>query len=134
MPGRCPTAIFAANDQLALGLFHAFTEAGVRVPQDVSVVGFDDIAGSAHFSPPLTTVRQEFADLGRACLRMLRAAIAGEPVGAEVIEPHLVVRASTAAARTGRGASARPPLRSVEPAPARAEEWTGPVAGRPGGV
>ena len=52
---------------------------GVRVPQDVSVVGFDDIAGSAHFSPPLTTVRQEFADLGRACLSVLHGAIAGEP-------------------------------------------------------
>ncbi|MDO8106473.1 LacI family DNA-binding transcriptional regulator [Isoptericola sp. b441] len=94
--GDLPDAVFAANDQLALGLLHAFTEAGVRVPEQVSLVGFDDIAGSAHFSPPLTTVRQEFEALGRSCLRMLHAAIAGEPVGAEVIEPHLVVRASTA--------------------------------------
>ncbi len=107
--GDLPGAVFAANDQLALGLLHAFTEAGVRVPQDVSIVGFDDIAGSAHFSPPLTTVRQEFADLGRACLRMLGRAIDGEPVEPEVIEPHLVVRASTAAPSRGaaRGTSHR---------------------------
>ena len=77
MAGDLPDAVFAANDQLALGLLHAFTEAGVRVPEQISVVGFDDIAGSAHFSPPLTTVRQEFATLGRSCLRMLHAAIAG---------------------------------------------------------
>ena len=92
---RLPTAVFAANDQLALGLVHAVTEAGLRVPQDVSLVGFDDIDGSAHFSPPLTTVRQEFEALGRVCLRMLGSAIDGEPVRPEVIEPHLVVRAST---------------------------------------
>ncbi|HMO11679.1 MAG TPA: substrate-binding domain-containing protein [Actinotalea sp.] len=93
--GRLPAAVFAANDQLALGLVHACTEAGVRVPQDVSVVGFDDVDGSAHFSPPLTTVRQEFDALGRACLAMLGSAIDGRPVEPQVIEPHLVVRAST---------------------------------------
>lgn len=97
-----PSAVFAANDQLALGLVHAFTEAGLRVPRDVSVVGFDDVAGSAHFSPPLTTVRQEFETLGRRCVQMLMAAIDDEPVEPQMIEPHLVVRASTRApARRG---------------------------------
>ncbi|HWS58677.1 MAG TPA: LacI family DNA-binding transcriptional regulator [Actinotalea sp.] len=97
--GALPTAVFAANDQLALGLLHAFAEAGVRVPDDVSVVGFDDVDGSAHFVPPLTTVRQEFGELGRRCLEMLRAAIAGEPVLSDVIAPRLVVRQSTAPPR-----------------------------------
>lgn len=91
-----PTALFAANDQLALGVVHAWTEAGLRVPADLSVVGFDDIAGAAHFSPPLTTVRQEFDALGRACLRQLRSLLAGEQVRPEAIAPSLVVRASTA--------------------------------------
>jgi DNA-binding LacI/PurR family transcriptional regulator len=91
-----PSAIFAANDQLALGLLHAFAEQGVRVPTDVSIVGFDDIAGSAHFVPPLTTVRQEFDALGRVCLRVVHEAIGGVPIPPEVIEPVLVVRASTA--------------------------------------
>ena len=94
-----PTAVFAANDQLALGLLRAFSEAGVRVPADVSVVGFDDVDGSAHFSPPLTTVRQEFGPLGRRCVEMLLAAIAGEDTEPALVEPHLIVRESSAPAR-----------------------------------
>lgn len=94
-----PTAVFAANDQLALGLLRAFAEGGVRVPQDVSVVGFDDVDGSAHFFPPLTTVRQDFGELGRRCLELLLSAIAGtaEDVGdaVELVEPRLVVRGSS---------------------------------------
>ncbi|RYV50073.1 LacI family DNA-binding transcriptional regulator [Pengzhenrongella frigida] len=94
-----PTAVFAANDQLALGLLHAFAEGGVAVPQDVSVVGFDDIGGAAHFHPPLTTVRQEFADLGRRCLELLVAAMEGLPLDPTPIPPRLVVRASTGPGR-----------------------------------
>ncbi len=94
-----PTAVFAANDQLALGLLHAFAERGVRVPAEVSVVGFDDVDGSAHFVPPLTTVSQDFAALGRHCLAVLRAQIEGEESGSEAIVPHLVVRSSTAPPR-----------------------------------
>lgn len=93
-----PTAVFAANDQLALGLLRAFAEGGVRVPQDVSVVGFDDVDGSAHFFPPLTTVRQEFGELGRRCLELLLAAINGTVgVGGPgaLVEPQLVVRGSS---------------------------------------
>lgn len=90
-----PTAVFAANDQLALGLLRAFAEAGVRVPLDVSVVGFDDVDGSAHFFPPLTTVRQEFGALGRRCMELLLAAIAGHDEAPDLIAPHLVVRASS---------------------------------------
>lgn len=95
LAGELPTAVFAANDQLALGLLRAFAEAGVRVPDDVSVVGFDDVDGSAHFYPPLTTVRQEFRELGTRCLSMLLAAIGGEEVTTVLVEPRLVVRASS---------------------------------------
>ena len=90
-----PGSVFAANDQLALGLLHAFAEGGVRVPHDVSVVGFDDVDGSAHFFPPLTTVRQDFAALGERCLGLLLAAIQGEDLAPDLIAPRLVVRASS---------------------------------------
>ncbi|WP_229730342.1 LacI family DNA-binding transcriptional regulator [Microbacterium sorbitolivorans] len=65
------TAVFAANDYLAIGAMRAFGEAGIRVPGDVSVVGFDDVEGSAFLSPALSTVRQPFAELGRAAVRAL---------------------------------------------------------------
>lgn len=97
--GGLPTAVFAANDQLALGLLHAFAEAGVRVPGEVSVVGFDDVDGSAHFAPPLTTVRQEFRSLGTTCLGLLLAAIGGEVPEPVLVAPHLVTRSSSGAPR-----------------------------------
>lgn len=90
-----PSAIFAANDQLALGLLRAFWEGGIRVPDDVSVVGFDDSAGTAYYIPPLTTVRQEFGRLGTATVHSLQAAIAGERPDRIVIPTTLVVRASS---------------------------------------
>ncbi len=94
--GDGPSAVFAGNDQLALGLLRAFWEAGLRVPDDVAVVGFDDVAGSAHFIPPLTTVRQPFGELGRACMTLLLEAIEGRPARPVAIAPTLEVRASTA--------------------------------------
>ncbi|KJY24963.1 substrate-binding domain-containing protein, partial [Streptomyces sp. NRRL S-495] len=102
------TAVLAANDQLALGLLRALHEAGRRVPEDVSVVGFDDIPEAAFFVPPLTTVRQDFEEVGRQCVARLLDRIdppASEdaPVTAVVVRPELIVRASTAAPpRTGR--------------------------------
>jgi DNA-binding LacI/PurR family transcriptional regulator len=69
------TAVFAACDQLALGLLHAFREAGLDVPADVSVAGFGDIPEAAHFWPPLTTVRQDVRELGRSHLTALIDAI-----------------------------------------------------------
>ncbi len=95
------TAVFVANDQMALGLLRRLHEAGRDVPRDISVVGFDDIPEAAYFSPPLTTVRQDFTELGRRCLRLLLERIEGEPaasIGREVVAPELVVRASTGAA------------------------------------
>jgi DNA-binding LacI/PurR family transcriptional regulator len=94
---RTATALFVGNDQMALGLLRAFAEAGVRVPDDVSVVGFDDQPESGYFSPPLTTVRQDFEELGRRCMdTMLKEIEAGAPVSSTVVAPGLVARASTA--------------------------------------
>lgn len=66
-----PTAIFAANDQMAYGVFTAAEEYGLRVPQDVALVGFDDIASSAHVRPALTTVRQPFSEMGQRGIELL---------------------------------------------------------------
>ncbi|WP_395244301.1 LacI family DNA-binding transcriptional regulator [Agromyces sp. MMS24-K17] len=90
------TAIFASNDQMALGLMHAVRDAGLEMPRDVSIVGFDDIPEAAHFWPPLTTVRQDFAELGRRCV----AALLGEYDGSDAerfgpIAPELIVRGTT---------------------------------------
>lgn len=92
------TALFVANDQMALGVLRAFSETGIRVPEDVSIVGFDDIPESAYFSPPLTTVRQDFIELGRRTLTLLLASIDGrEADAAASVIPELLVRKSTAA-------------------------------------
>ncbi len=93
------TAVFSSNDQMALGMIHAFYDAGVRVPADVSIVGFDDIPEAAHFWPPLTTVRQDFAELGRRCVAQLLNATEEDALTAPApIEPRLIVRNSTSAA------------------------------------
>ena len=94
-----PTAVFAANDQMALGVLRAFAEAGITVPGDVSVVGFDDIMGADNFYPPLTTVRQDFVSLGTRTVAELLAVISGASGGAELVQPELVVRDSTGPAR-----------------------------------
>jgi len=92
------TAVFCGNDHMALGLLRALAERGMRVPGDVSVVGFDDIPESAYFLPPLTTVRQDFGELGRRALATLVDMIDGRtpPTAHLKISPHLVARASTA--------------------------------------
>ncbi|QQQ73936.1 LacI family DNA-binding transcriptional regulator [Saccharothrix sp. 6-C] len=74
------TAIFAANDHLALGILRAMSERGRRVPHDVSVVGFDDVPEAAYFIPPLTTVRPDFAEVARDALDLLITQIDGNPV------------------------------------------------------
>ena len=96
------TAVFCANDQMALGLLRALSEAGRSVPGEVSVVGFDDIPEAAYLIPPLTTVRQDFGAVGRRAIEILQAAIAGEPSPDRLISPELVVRASTASPSPGR--------------------------------
>ncbi|MFE7106404.1 LacI family DNA-binding transcriptional regulator [Streptomyces sp. NPDC057575] len=95
------TAVFAANDQMALGLLRALHERGRKVPQDVSVIGFDDIPESGSFLPPLTTVHQDFAEVGRRCvesaLRQVRQG--GAERGTTLVPTRLVVRDSTAPGR-----------------------------------
>ncbi|BDP44164.1 LacI family transcriptional regulator (plasmid) [Deinococcus aetherius] len=91
------TAVFAGNDQMALGAMSALARAGRRVPEDVSVVGFDGTPESAFYQPPLTTVQQNFAQLGRKSLEELIRRIQGQRLGAShhVFQPHLLVRATT---------------------------------------
>ncbi|MEU9225651.1 LacI family DNA-binding transcriptional regulator [Streptomyces massasporeus] len=96
------TAVFAANDDMAIGVVRALTEAGLSVPDDVSVVGFDDIPVAAYVTPPLTTVRQPFDAVAREGLRLLVRAI--EKPDTDLPPPadppvDLVVRASTAPPR-----------------------------------
>ena len=92
-----PTAVFAANDQMALGLLRALHEAGIQVPEDVSVVGFDDLPESGFFTPPLTTVRQDFRELGRRTMALVLRVLAGElEASVPLVEPVLIVRSSTA--------------------------------------
>jgi DNA-binding LacI/PurR family transcriptional regulator len=100
------TAVFVANDPMALGLLRALNERGRDVPAAVSVVGFDDMPESAFFSPPLTTVRQDFDEIGRRSLQLLLERLEAEDGGdgrpqRVVVAPELVVRASTGAPEGG---------------------------------
>ncbi|MEV4759751.1 LacI family DNA-binding transcriptional regulator [Micromonospora sp. NPDC049559] len=100
MLARVPeaTAIFAANDHLALGILRAMSERGRRVPEDVSIVGFDDVPEAAYFIPPLTTIRPDFPAVARAGLALLLEQIeSGRPASRrETIAPTLVTRDSVA--------------------------------------
>jgi DNA-binding LacI/PurR family transcriptional regulator len=100
-----PTAVFCHNDVLALGAMHAIQVAGLSIPGDISVVGFDDTAGSAHLAPPLTTVRFSRGEMGRKAATILFQVIEQD----EDYEPHtvevpvkLVVRASTGPPRQAK--------------------------------
>jgi DNA-binding LacI/PurR family transcriptional regulator len=91
------TAVFAANDQMALGVMRALHERGRDIPGDISVVGFDDMAEAGSFWPPLTTIRQDFAAVGRLSIAQLLDQVAGTSTGPgrTVVPTELVVRAST---------------------------------------
>jgi DNA-binding LacI/PurR family transcriptional regulator len=98
------TAIFAANDEMALGIVHGLIERGIDVPSEMSVVGFDDLPVARHFLPPLTTVRQDFASVGSKAVEVLRAAIEGRELPSETtVATTLVVRESTTAPRVKDG-------------------------------
>jgi DNA-binding LacI/PurR family transcriptional regulator len=91
------TGVFVANDTMALGVLKALHECGRRVPQDVSVVGFDDVPEAAYLWPPLTTVNQPFAQLGRCAVELtMRALGGGQEPRLDLLRPELVVRESTA--------------------------------------
>jgi LacI family xylobiose transport system transcriptional regulator len=97
-----PTAVFAGNDLQALGVYEAARERGLRLPEDLSVVGFDDIAPAQWVSPPLTTVHQPLRRMGAEAARIVLRAASGitEPAAPRLdLATHLVVRDSTAAPR-----------------------------------
>lgn len=116
------TAVFVSNDQMAIGLLRALAEAGRSVPGDVSVVGFDDVPEAGYLTPPLTTLRQDFDDLGRRCLAELLARLAGDSTHQRPVAPALVVRASTARVGPARADPARA-------CPARADAVRRPARG-----
>jgi DNA-binding LacI/PurR family transcriptional regulator len=89
---RDVTGYFCSNDAIAMGLLHAARDLGLDVPGDVSIVGYDDVPEAFHTWPPLTTVRQDFAEMGRRCIAILL----GTEHPPERVLPQLVVRASTA--------------------------------------
>jgi LacI family transcriptional regulator len=99
--GRPPTAIFAGSDQQAFGVYEAARQRGLRIPEDLSVIGFDDLPVARWASPPLTTVRQPLAEMGSTAAEMLGDLIEGVPLRANRVElsTELIVRESTAAPR-----------------------------------
>ena len=92
------TAVFTANDHIALGLLRALNEHGRRVPDDVSIIGFDDVPEAAYFTPPLTTVRPDFAAVATAALELLMAQVSGaaEVGKRRTVAPELIERESVA--------------------------------------
>jgi DNA-binding LacI/PurR family transcriptional regulator len=94
------TAMVVANDEMALGVIHGLAQRGIRVPQDISIVGFDDLPTAKHFLPPLTTVRQDFDKLGTTVAEVIDASIRGQEIPQRTrIATELVVRESTAPPR-----------------------------------
>ncbi|MFK0110553.1 LacI family DNA-binding transcriptional regulator [Streptomyces sp. NPDC091217] len=116
------TAVFSANDDMAIGLIRALTEAGRRVPEDVSVVGFDDIPVAAYVTPPLTTVRQPFDAVAQEGLKRLVHAIenpTADPLPSSGPPVDLIARASTAPPpRSARGRHGTTPDAAEGGAPA----------------
>jgi DNA-binding LacI/PurR family transcriptional regulator len=96
-----PTAVFACNDGTALGVYHAAASLGLRIPDDLSVVGFDDLPKAKWMVPPLTTIRQPLKAMGAAAAQMIVALAAGETLPRQRVElaTDLVVRESTAPPR-----------------------------------
>lgn len=102
---RCPdvTALFAANNMLAEGAFQALQRAGRRIPEDLSLVAFDDVPWMSMVSPGITTVDQHTDDLGRSCAQLVVERIAGSaggPATVRYVEPSVILRGSTAPPRT----------------------------------
>ncbi|BCW43324.1 LacI family DNA-binding transcriptional regulator [Arthrobacter sp. StoSoilB5] len=91
------TAVFVANDQMAVGVLRALQEANLRVPVDISVVGYDDQPEAAFFLPPLTTIKQDFEELGRRCMSAVLHQLESDGGNEEqIVNPRLVIRSTTA--------------------------------------
>jgi LacI family transcriptional regulator len=93
------TALFAANDQMAYGARLALYRRGIRVPEDVSLVGFDDLLGSAYTTPPLTSARQPAVEMGLAAVRAVLRLMEGQPIVMPTFATELVIRESTTICR-----------------------------------
>ena len=105
-----PTAMFAANNLIAIGIMRAITDAGLRCPEDVSVVSIDDFAWANAFRPRLTTVAQPVVEMGQAVVRLLLSRLDGrapQTARTEVMAPRLIVRDSSCAPLRIRAAGAK---------------------------
>jgi DNA-binding LacI/PurR family transcriptional regulator len=105
-PAQRPTAVIAYNDVMALGVLHAIRAHHLRVPEDISVIGADDIAMAAHANPPLTTIAQPKYRMGRLAMQTLRRMLQGHPPPEEsftLMESPFIVRESTAPAPPPNG-------------------------------
>jgi LacI family transcriptional regulator, galactose operon repressor len=102
---RRPTAVAAAIDLIAFGILQAFLKHGIRVPTDVSLVGYDDIPFARQLSVPLTTVRRPAYDMGTTAAEMLMTALSGDAPNPRhvVFQPELIIRESTSAPNTSTG-------------------------------
>lgn len=89
------TAVFSSNDQMAIGAAHALRRSGLRVPDDVSLVGFDDVINARYAMPPLTTVRQSMYEMGQQAAQAVLLQLAGRTPQVQLPAPELVVREST---------------------------------------
>jgi LacI family transcriptional regulator len=101
---RLPRAIVCANDQTAIGVMHALAQHGIRVPAEVAVTGFDDVAVARHLHPTLTTVRQPIREMGVIAFDLLHAAITATAVAQRdvVLPVELVIRESCGCNRSGQ--------------------------------
>ncbi len=91
------SAVFAASDRLAIGAIHAINESGLRVPEDISIIGVDDIEVAAYMTPPLTTIRQSFTALAEKSVELLMSILKENPIEEQqiYIQPEMVIRSST---------------------------------------
>ncbi len=94
--GLAATAILAFNDAMAIGLLAAFNRKGVRVPEDISIIGFDNITQAKYTNPPLTTIDGFLYQIGKECAQMLISKINNEPVSTKVVTTELIIRNSVA--------------------------------------
>jgi LacI family repressor for deo operon, udp, cdd, tsx, nupC, and nupG len=101
--GTAFTALFAQNDRMAIGALRALREAGIQVPEDVSVIGFDDMPLASYFDPPLTTIRQDTFTMGQKAAQLLMKAVEqpGNPSQHLRMPGEIVVRSSTGKCSSG---------------------------------
>jgi DNA-binding LacI/PurR family transcriptional regulator len=104
------TAIVAANDQMALGAIRAFQESGIRIPDDISIVGFDDVPEAGFFGPPLSTIKQDFVTLGKISVQFLVDRLNGIQNATRTIHPTFIERKSTRRIGINDGHSRRRPV------------------------